>query len=462
MVGEREWHNETTLHPAGLFAVLVLGIATLLLPRRYAIFPLILMACFIPSAQRLVLMGVDLNLLRILVLFAWARLTLRSEFKGFSWNLLDTLIVGWMISGTLINTLQYGTQSAFINRCGWMFDGLGMYFFFRCVLRDWQDLNRLVLGFIIISIPAVIAFAIESQTGRNMFSVFGGVPEVTKIRDGRLRCQGAFSHAILAGCFWASVIPWMMAYFATGKKLLAGIGILACLMIVVACASSTPVMAVIFVAVGMAFYPLRSHLRYFRWGFFASLALLHLIMAAPVWHLIARVNVVGGSTGWHRYRIMDATINNFPEWWLLGERDPMSWGVWEMRDITNQYILEALRGGLLTLILFIGGIVAAFGIVGRILRTVNELAQKRLLVYTLGASLFAHVWIYFSVSYFGQIIMLWYLNLAMIASLSQILSTTNSDPGPLPNQHNRESFREALDFEMSGTLTRERATNGMS
>lgn len=417
VVGAAEWHNTTTIHPLGLTVTLALGLLLVILPRRYAIAPMVLLACFVPSAQRLVVMGADFDLLRILVLFAWLRLTLRNEFHGFVWNRLDAMVVAWKISGTLIYTLAYGTQSAFINRCGWMFDGFGMYFFFRCTLREWKDFNFLIRTFVLVSISVAVAFCAERMTGRNIFSIFGGVPDVTVVREGKLRCQGAYSHAILAGCFWVGTMPWMVANFVGGGKWLSVFGIAAGLIVVINCASSTPILAFCFMLLGMLLYFARNQLRIIRWSFLLLLVGLHLIMTKPVWHLLARVNVVGGSTGWHRYRIMDATINNFSQWWLLGEKSPGSWGVWEMRDITNQYILEALRGGLLSLICFVVMIGVAFGLLGKSLQSCRYDTSKYVLVWSIGTSLFVHVCIFFSVSYFGQIILMWYLTLAMIGSL---------------------------------------------
>jgi hypothetical protein len=430
VVGVADWHNTTTIHPLGVFVTLSLGVLLVLTPRHYAIAPMVLLACFIPSAQRLVVMGADFDLLRILVLFAWVRLLVRNEFQGFIWNRLDTMVVAWMFSGIFIYTLAYGTQSAFVNRCGWAFDGFGMYFFFRSMLRDWKDIEFLICALILISFPLAIAFCWERLTGRNMFSIFGGVPETTVVRDGKLRCQGAYSHAILAGCFWVVTMPWMIAQVVNGRKWMGLAGIGAAMVVVVNCSSSTPILALGFMVLGVSLYFARDYLRVIRWGFLLLLVVLHLVMNNPVWHLLARVNVVGGSTGWHRFRIMDATINNFSEWWLLGEKDPMSWGVWEMRDITNQYILEALRGGLLTLTCYIIMIGVAFGLVGKSLRSCGDETSKRVLVWSIGTSLFVHVCIYFSVSYFGQIIMLWYLTLAMIGSLPTMdRGTVNLDSG---------------------------------
>lgn len=426
-------YGVTAIHPLGLLVALVLGITLVMVPRRYAVVPMLLLACFIPSAQRIVIMGADFNLLRILVVFAWVRLLVRSEFYGFQWNRLDTMMIAWMGSGTLIFTMAYGTQSAFVNRCGWMFDGFGMYFFFRCVFREWRDFDFLIRAFILIGFPVAFAFLVERITGRNAFAIFGGVQGITAIRDGRLRCQGAYDHAILAGCFWVGVLPWMIAYASRGHKWLGVAGIAAGLIVVINCASSTPLLAFCFMLVGMSLYFVRNQVRIIRWGFLLVLVMLHFVMDKPVWHLIARVNVVGGSTGWHRYMIMDATINNFSKWWLLGEKDPLSWGVWQMRDITNQYILEALRGGLLSLLCFIVMIGVAFGIVGRTIRSCEDNGKNRVLVWSVGTALFVHVCIYFAVSYFGQIIMMWYLTLAMIGSLPTVTSPPRGAYSSVPS-----------------------------
>lgn len=423
MVGDDNY-GVTQLHPLALIIVLVLGMALLVVPRRFATYPVLILACIVPSAQRLVIMGADFDLMRIMVLFGWLRLCIRKEFHGFQWNRLDTLLVSWMACGTAIFTMQQGEVGALVNRLGWMFDGFGMYFLFRCVIRDWEDLERLAFGFVMVSIPIAAAFAVEFLTGRNFFGFFGGVPEITMIREGRLRCQGAFKHPILAGCFWASVMPLILMMCRSSRKQLASVSLGATLLIVVTCSSSTPILAVGFVIIGMLLFRYRYHLHIVRWGFVLSLVALHLLMEKPVWHILARVNAVGGSTGWHRFRIMDATINHFGDWALLGESNPMSWGIWEMRDITNQYIIEALRGGFLTLSLFILLLANAFGIVGQSLRAMEGEQMRVFQIWCVGVSLFVHTAIFYGVSYFGQIIILLYITLAMIGSMPVIISSS--------------------------------------
>jgi hypothetical protein len=96
---------------------------------------------------------------------------------------MDIAIILWTVSSMSVYILQQGSSAAVINRLGFAFDVLGMYFLFRCLIRDWSDIEYIILGFIFVSIPVSILFLIEKSSGHNMFSIFGGVPALTMIRD---------------------------------------------------------------------------------------------------------------------------------------------------------------------------------------------------------------------------------------------------------------------------------------
>ncbi len=421
LVGNPSYVGQTTVHPIGLSAVIILGLCILSVPRRWSVLPLLVMACFVSSAQRIVIAGLDFDLLRIMVLFGVIRLVVKREYVGFVWKSLDTAMVFWAVSSMFFYTFRLGTFSAFVNRLGFGFDAFGMYFLFRCLVRDWRDVDQIVLGFILISVPVAIFFLLENRTGRNVFAVFGGVPEITMVRQGRLRCQGAFSHPILAGCFWASLMPLFVAYWwkSAKDKLWGILGFLTVSIIVVCCASSTPVMAVLFGIVGGLMYHCRHHIRPIRWGILLTLAALHVVMNNPVWHLLGRVDIAGGSTGWHRFNLINQTVINFSVWWFSGcsGYTIASWGVFG-GDVTNQYVLEGVRGGFLTLILFVVINLTAFVAVGRLWRSNPTSPYRLVLSWAMGVSLFVHCMNFIAVSYFGQIWILWYLLLAMIGSLS--------------------------------------------
>lgn len=414
-----EWANQTTVHPLGLLMLAACGLALLAVPRRHAVFPMLALACLVAPAQRIVLLGLDFDFLRILVLCGWIRVLTRAETDAFAWKPLDFVLLVYAATNTLAHTLLMGTSAAFINRLGFSFDAVGMYFLFRCLVRDWDDVRRVALGLILLSFPVAIAFLIESATGRNAFAAFGGVPAVTVVREGRLRCQGPFPHAIMAGCFWAAVLPLIAALWWNSRVRRARVilGVVCVITIVFFTASSTPVMAVIFAVLGGLLFPVRQHLRTIRWCVLLLLLALHFMMKAPVWHLLARVNIVSGSTGWHRYHLVDQAINRVGEWWLLGTETTANWGA-GLQDVTNHFVLEGVQGGLITLSLFVAAITLAFQGVGRAWRRMASQSSALAMSWSLGVVLFVHCTSFVAVSYFGQIMVLWYLSLALVGSLT--------------------------------------------
>jgi hypothetical protein len=170
---------------------------------------------------------------------------------------------------------------------------------------------------------------------------------------------------------------------------------------------------------GIGTFLVRRQIRVLFYGVVATLCGLHLVMKAPVWHLLARTDVIGGSTGHYRFMLVDASIRFFHEWYLVGLASNEHWGEaygHYLTDITNQYVLEGLRGGLLTLILFVAIIAYAFCGVGRVIRSSPSLSDQWL-AWSPGVALFVHCVCFLAVSYFGQIVMLYYFHLAMVASL---------------------------------------------
>jgi hypothetical protein len=438
------WFNQTTLHPLGVIAIILLGMATIVVPRRYALVPALILACFVAPAQRIVLATLDFNFVRIMVLFGWARVMLRGEIAGFRWKPLDTLVVAWGVCATVTATILYGTVAALILRLGLLYEAIGIYFLCRFVVRDWQDVLAFARSAAIISAPVAFAFLVEKITGRNLFAFFGGVPEETIVRAGRLRCQGPFLHSILAGCFWASLLPLIGAlWWSKGwHRPLALAGAFCAAWIVIACASATPIGGLLFGIGAAALYPLRRWMRWVRWSAVAGLVALELAMANPIWHLLARVPLVTGATGWYRFKLIDEFVRHFGEWVLIGTRSIASWPGPGFEAVTNEFVRQGVDGGLLTLGLFVGMIVVAFIGVGKILRDIprrrfrvvaKSQDSKRVLVlpaddavdrsaklamaWALGVSMFVHCVVFIGVSYFGQVLLVWYVGLGIIGSL---------------------------------------------
>lgn len=413
----REYYGVTTMSPVGLSVAVFCGLAVLLVPRRWAIVSVLVVACFVSPAQRIVVLGADFELLRLMVLFGAARILMCNEWREFRWQWLDRTLILWVIVGTITYVVLHGTADALRLRLGTAYDAVGMYFLCRILIREWEDLRTVAQGIAGMSVLIAMAFLWEYLTARNLFAVFGGVREITWVREGRMRCQGPFAHPILAGLFWAAVFPlvgalaWTPRYGAT----CAVVGGLACLFIVYASGSATPVVALGFVCVGAMAFAVRHWMRCIVVAGACVLVLLHFVMHAPVWHLLARVRVVGGETGWHRFYLIDQAIQRLDEWWMFGTVSTSHWGT-GLHDITNQYILEGVRGGFVSMVLFMVMLWLAFAAVGKVWRAAPGRAEV-IMAWALGVSLFVHATSFIAVSYFGQITMLFYLSLAMPASL---------------------------------------------
>jgi carbon starvation protein CstA len=117
--------------------------------------------------------------------------------------------------------------------------------------------------------------------------------------------------------------------------------------------------------------------------------------------------------------LVDQTIRRFSEWWLLGTRSTAYWGH-SLIDVANMYVGQAVGGGFLTLILFVVAISLAFQGIGIALASLEDNNSDYLLAWALGVALFTHCLLFIGVSYFGQVIVVWYLLLAVTGSLTPI------------------------------------------
>jgi len=362
--------------------------------------------------------GLNFTMIRILTLVGWIRILCRGELRRLRLVLFDYLMLFWVVSGSIAYVLLWQTTQAVIYRLGGAYDAIGLYFLFRCLIRDLEDIKRISRMLAVLIVPLAAAMISEKMTGRNVFAVFGGVMEFTRMRDGVLRCQGPFAHPILAGSFAATNVPLLLALWRTPqKKLLASIALIAAFSITIAAASTGPLLACVAGITGFMMFSKRRWLRPIRWGTVLALVMLHIVMKAPVWFLIARADVFGGSTGWHRAVLIDEAIRHFDDWWLLGIKDT---GVWsrQLSDVTNEYIWQGVQGGLFTMLLFVLLIVLSFRSVGRVTTIVKRAhsISDCLYVWGLGSALFAHVLNYLSITYFDQNFVNWFLLLAMITS----------------------------------------------
>lgn len=201
---------------------------------------------------------------------------------------------------------------------------------------------------------------------------------------------------------------------------------------VVSSTSSGPILSAVFSVIALFAFPLRLYMRSVRRFFGTVYLFLACVMAVPPYYLLARIDLSGGSTGYHRARLIESSFEHINEWWFAGTDHTRHWmatGVsWSPNhtDITNQYLAMGVLGGLPLMLLFIYMLVKCFSVVGKAMRNSSSaFGEHRFFLWALGASLFAHAATCISVAYFDQSFVFLYI---AIASLSNVSDRLGSEP----------------------------------
>jgi len=403
--------------------ILVNAVALLTLPRRWAPLPLLIGACYVTLGQGIELGPLHFTVIRMLVAVGILRVIMRGERLAGRMNGLDWLMAVWA-GWALISSLFYQDVSgAFVNRLGLVYNSCGIYFLLRVFCQTLDDVVGLCRVTAILLVPVALEMLFEKLSQQNLFSVLGGIPEGPAIREGRIRAQGPFAHAILAGTVGAVCLPLILALWQRHRKE-AVIGVATCAVMIFAAASSGPIVGALAGVGALFMWRYRDRMRLVRWLAVLGYVGLDLVMQAPAYYLIGRFDLAGGSTGYHRAALMESAIIHLDEWWLAGTDYTRHWmasGVsWSLEhtDITNHYLQMGVTGGLPLMLLFIAVLGKGFSFVGRTMRQEPELPlESQFMIWALGASLFANATNFLAVSYFDQSFVFIYLTLAAIGSV---------------------------------------------
>jgi hypothetical protein len=397
-------------------------LALVLLPTRWAALPLLLGACYMTLGQGIEVGPFSFPIIRILIAVGWARVLFRGERLSGPFNTLDVLMLVWAGWATFSAVFHEDPLATLVNRSGIVYNGCGIYFLLRFFCSSANDAILLCRLAALLLIPLAFAMLGERLTGKNLFAVFGGVGEWSEVRDGVIRAQGPFAHSILAGSVAAASLPMMAALWSSHRKLAAA-GAIAMLSIVFLSASSGPILSAGFALLALALWPWRRHMRALRWGLVAGYVVLEVLMKAPVYFLLARVDLTGSSTSWHRAQLIDAAISHIGEWWLTGTDYTRHWimhnsGWTEQHiDVTNYYVMMGIYGGLPLLLLFAATIAIGFSFAGRAAAATNTDRSECFVAWALGSALFAHAATFVSVAYFDQSVVFFYMTLAALCSV---------------------------------------------
>lgn len=448
------------MNPIAAVFLLMCAAALLVVPRKWAPAALLVGCIYMTLGQGIELGSISLHAYRLMLLAGVLRVVIKGERLIGKINLIDKLIVVWgglFILASFFHSERYGPIFA----SGVIFNVSLIYFLIRIWCNDLSEICDVVLVISLLLVPIAVEMLMEKATGKNLFSILGGVSEIVGVREGKRRAQGPFMHAILAGTVGAVCIPLFVGIFSK-FRIIAIVGIFAGLIMVVASASSGPVMS-LFASIGaLLLWPLRKHLTKIRWLVLVIYILLIFLMSRPPYYLIGEIDISGGSTGWHRAHLIDMTIQHFSEWWLVGTDYTRHWmpqmGIASDEnhtDITNYYIGFAIGGGFASIVLIFTMLGLAFRWVGHVLLAkIDDQPDQAYMIWCFGASLFSHAMTSVSVAYFDQSMLFFWLTLAVISSAYSAMLIENQDDiireiDPLENE------LESMDLPCQPSMCRE-------
>ncbi|MEF7616696.1 hypothetical protein V4F39_22470 [Aquincola sp. MAHUQ-54] len=446
------------------------AIALWTLPRTFAALPLLLAAVYTTTGVAIEIGPANFSVLRLLVAVGVLRVLVRGESMAGGVGTTDRLMLAW--AAWLVGSAVFHEPGTWIYRAGIVWSDLGCYVLLRVFVRDAQELLRLFGAACAALLPVSLLMLVETHTGENAFSVLGGVNPMAAMRDGQLRASGPFAHPILAGTVGAACVPMAIALWRQ-RRGLALLGFFDAAAMLYASHSSGPVLMAGFIVLALCFWPLRWHMREVRLALVAAGIALQGVMNDPFYFVLARVDIAGGSRGWHRAQLIRSALEHLDEWWLVGTDYTRHWmasGIYANRqhtDITNHVLAMGVMGGLLLMLLFVAVLASAFRDVGRVVhanggapdtvpgqapdtaagdgdngaRAAAPLPPDRL-AWLLGATLFGHLLNFMSVSVFDQSVFFVYLTLAGIAALVLHQGQAAAEEDTLPGHwHSRGMVR---------------------
>jgi hypothetical protein len=417
--------------------VLAIGILcsvlVLTLRPKYALVVYITALLWFPDYLRVSIGTIDISVGRIVVTVLLLRCLNNDQLRSrFKWSPLDKWVTLSMVVYVGMTLITQPTFASIENRGGFVIDTWFTYLAARFILTDREKLVSIIKCIGIALIPLAILGCVESVTGWQPFvplrrfrpwNPLAKTEEIRReMRWGLTRAVGPFSHPILFGSGFAMFLPliYSLRYeknWRTFAYMLSAITIVGAL----SSMSSGPWVMIIVISFCFVMENYKQWLKPMLKLLIISCIVIEILSNRTFYHVIfSRASQLGGA-GWHRARLIDAAIEHFNEWWLAGYggKDP-GWGHYfgmSFTDVTNEFILAGVKYGIAGIIVLCGVLVVAYKNLISAYKKSTHPAMKSL-CWSFGSILFAITVVWMSVSFFGQLLPLFYCVLGMIGSVS--------------------------------------------
>lgn len=412
------------MSPIGTLFFLACAIALYVLPRKLAPIPLLVGCCYMSLGQGLELGPISLPIFRMLILVGFARAITKNEFSSISINGIDRkmfFLMFWIFFASFFHDGVLGSGPVYV--VGVILNFSGIYFLMRAWCRNLSEVTEVIVLTAFILVPVALEMIFEKATGKNLFSVFGGVSSEVVIREGKLRANGPFSHPILAGTVGATCIPLFLGIWKS-NRLASIVGILAGLSMTVASGSSGPIMSAGVGIFAVMMWPLRAYTNLMRLAAVVAYFGYQILTGEPGYFIMNRIDISGGSTGYHRAHLIQSAFGRLEEWWLFGTDLTRHWMATGVSftpyhtDITNYYLTFGVMAGLPALLVVVAMLIQSFKWTGVIYKgLIDQKPDLAFKTWCLGSAMLAHAATSVSVAYFDQSLVFFWMNIAIVSSM---------------------------------------------
>jgi hypothetical protein len=367
----------------------------------------------------------NFSILRLLLAVGFVRVALKGERISGGLNSLDKIIIFSSLWAIISSSIHAEFTEALKFRLGFVYNTCGAYFLFRIFFQSLDDFYRTISMAIILLVPVAIEMIYEQKEGNNLFFYFSGLDVNAAIREGQIRSQGPFDHAILAGSIGAVLLPLVIGCWNNEPKITV-LGVVACFTMILCSGSSGPILSAFAGVAAIFMFRFRSSLKIVKYIAIIGYFMADLLMRAPAYYILAKIDIIGGSTGWHRARLIESSIEHLNEWWLGGTDYTWHWmptGVYfsqQHTDITNHFLWLGVMAGLPIVLMTVLAFLIAFKYVGQVIEKYESdsgLQKNIFKVWLMGSCLFAHAVTCIGVAYFDQSFIFLYLALSAIGSI---------------------------------------------
>ncbi|RIV83040.1 hypothetical protein D2V07_17105 [Aurantiacibacter zhengii] len=391
---------------------------------------LLLYAILIPQEVRVEVSGVTLYAYR-LVCFALLPWIAARVFRGaLRMHPIDAVIaIGgtWMV---LSFVMVSGDLQGFVSGAGLAIDVLVPYFVARVTIHNVADMRKLLIIYapgifaagVIIMVEAVTHQPIIKPLVRSIFSARAGFVESSsgsaEIRLGLRRSEGPFAHPILAGLILASA----GCLFATSglRKWPMWLGV-SCMLLSVFTVSSAAFLAIL-LGVGLIGYDKVSRFfTFLGWPIFmvgAAIGMLFIQFASDngLIRFLLRFTL-NPQTGYYRRLIWQYGTENVAANPLFGiafaEYERLSW---MNASVDAYWLADAIRHGLIVPLCFLVATLWALFALGRQSAAATSETDRHFMI-GVAITLVVLVVIGFTVSFFGGVLLWFYIVLGVAVSL---------------------------------------------